>query len=325
MMRLPPCGYAAPATLAEAAAILAGEGPAAAILAGGTDLLAKMKRWQQRPRTLVSLRRIPGLRDVSGTPGSGLRIGAMTTLAELERHETIGAHYRGLHQALRSIATPLLRNTGTIGGNLCLDTRCNYYDQSHEWRRAIDFCMKCDGTICWVAPGSDLCLAVASSDAAPVLCAFDARLVLAGPGGERTIETKDFYRRDGIRYLTKDPAEILAAILLPPAAGVRSSYSKLRRRGSFDFPVLGVAACLRYDRDVVADARLWMTAVSMAPVRAEDAERALVGRPLTAASIDEAADLAWARSKPVDNTDFTVRWRKDMTRHHVQLALGALT
>jgi 4-hydroxybenzoyl-CoA reductase subunit beta len=325
MMRLPPCGYVAPATLAEAAAILEDEGPEAAILAGGTDLLAKMKRRQQRPRTLVGLRRIAGLRGVRGTPGAGLRIGAMTTLAELERHEAIRAHYPGLHQALRSIATPLLRNAGTIGGNLCLDTRCNYYDQTWEWRRAINFCMKCDGDVCWVAPGSDVCLAVASSDAAPVLCAFGARLVLAGARGERTIEAKDLYRRDGIRFLAKDPAEIVAAVLLPPAGRLRSSYSKLRRRGSFDFPVLGVAACLRFDRDVVADARLWLTAVSMAPVRAEEAERALVGRPLTGASIEEAAEGAWARAKPVDNTDFTVRWRKEMTRHHVRQALGALT
>lgn len=323
-MRLPAFRYVAPETVREAAAILAGEGPAARVLAGGTDLLPNMKRRQQQPRTVVGLRRITALRGIEGAPTKGLRIGAMTTLAELEAHPGIREHYAGLHQAVRVIATPLLRNTGTIGGNLCLDTRCNYYDQTYEWRRAIDFCMKCEGEVCWVAPGSDVCLAIASSDAAPVMCALGARVVLASRRGEREIEAGALYRPDGIRHLTLRPDEILAGIRLPPAGRVRSSYSKLRRRGAFDFPVLGVAACLRFERDVVAEARLWLTAVSMAPVRVPAAEQALAGRRLTVDAIEEAAGLAWFRARPVDNADFTVRWRKEMTRHHVRLALQAL-
>ena len=179
MMRLPKFRYLAPRSLREVTALLAGEGPEAMVVAGGTDLYPNMKRRHQTPKTLVGLRLIDALRGVSGSAVTGLRIGPATTLSDLEELAVIREHYPGLHEAIHSISTPILRNMGTIGGNVCLDTRCNYYDQNYEWRRAIDFCMKCDGDICWVAPGSDVCLAVSSSDTAPVLCALGARLRLA--------------------------------------------------------------------------------------------------------------------------------------------------
>ncbi|MEK7799019.1 MAG: xanthine dehydrogenase family protein subunit M [Acidobacteriota bacterium] len=325
MMRLPQFRYFSPATVAEAAAILHGEGPQAMVVAGGTDLYPNMKRRHQMPPVLVGLRKIDRLRGVRGTPERGLWIGPGTTLTDLEEDPILRRRYPGLWQAIHSISTPILRNMGTIGGNICLDTRCNYYNQNYEWRRAIHFCMKCDGDTCWVAPGSDVCLAVNSSDTAPVLCAYGARLHLVSKKGERTLEARDLYKRDGIHYLTKRPGEILAGITLPPAAArLRSSYRKLRRREAFDFPVLGVAACVRLDGDVVADARLWLGAVSMAPVEAVASQAALTGRPLTDDSIEEAARLAYPLAKPVDNTDFGLRWRKEMTRHFVREALTAL-
>jgi len=320
-MRLPKFRYHAPRTVAEAAAILHGDGPQAMVVAGGTDLYPNMKRRHQVPKTLVGLRKIERLRGVKGGSARGLWVGPATTLTELEEDGQIRRHYPGLFQAIHSISTPILRNMGTIGGNICLDTRCNYYDQNYEWRRAINFCMKCDGDTCWVAPGSDICLAVSSSDTAPVLCAYGARVHLVSKKGERTIEAKELYKRDGIHYLTKRPDEILTGITLPPAARWRSSYRKLRRREAFDFPVLGVAACVRFEGDVVADARLWLGAVSMAPVQATQAETALAGRPLTEESIEEAARLAYPLAKPVDNTDFGVRWRKEMTRQFIREAL----
>ena len=325
MMRLPRFRYLAPRTLAEAAAILAAEGPEAMVVAGGTDLYPNMKRRHQTPRVVAGLRRIEALRAVGeGAGARGMRIGPMTTLTDLEKNARLRAEHPGLHEAIRSISTPILRNMGTIGGNLCLDTRCNYYDQNYEWRRAINFCMKCDGDTCWVAPGSDVCLAVNSSDTAPVLCALGARLRLVSKRGERTIEARELYRPDGIRYLAKRPDEILAGIELPPAGRWRSAYRKLRRREAFDFPVLGVAACVRFEGDRVAEARLWLGAVSMAPVEAAEAAAALAGRRLDKDAIADAARLAYPRSKPVDNTDFTVRWRKEMTRSLVAGALGAL-
>ena len=324
MMRLPKFRYLAPRSLPEVTALLAGEGPEAMVVAGGTDLYPNMKRRHQTPKTLVGLRLIDALRGVSGSAVTGLRIGPATTLSDLEELAVIREHYPGLHEAIHSISTPILRNMGTIGGNVCLDTRCNYYDQNYEWRRAIDFCMKCDGDICWVAPGSDVCLAVSSSDTAPVLCALGARLRLASRDSERTIPAQDLYRRDGINYLTKRPDEVLAGIELPPAGRWRSAYRKLRRREAFDFPVLGVAVNARFERGVVAEARIWLGAVSMAPVEASEAQAALRGRSLTEDAIEEAARLAYPRAKPVDNTDFTVRWRKEMTRHFVSEALRGI-
>ena len=324
MMRLPKFSYHAPDTVREAAMILADEGPGAMLVAGGTDLYPNMKRRHQMPATLVGLRRIDRLRGVRTRPGRALSIGPCTTLTDLEEDASVTRHYPGLREAIHSISTPILRNMGTIGGNICLDTRCNYYNQNYEWRRAINFCMKCDGTVCWVAPGSDTCLAVCSSDTAPVLCALGAKVRLASKKGERVISVKDLYRRDGIRYLTKSPGEILVAIELPPPDGWRSAYRKLRRREAFDFPVLGVAACARFEGTRAAEVRIWLGAVSMAPVEVTEAEAALTGRPLTDEAIEEAARLAYPRSKPVDNTDFAVRWRKEMTRLLTLDALRAL-
>src|SRR5262249_38005445 len=191
MMRLPKFRYLAPSTAKEAAAILHDEGPGAMVVAGGTDLYPNMKRRHQTPRVLVGLRRIDRLRGLEGSASRGLFIGPATTLTELEEHPLVREAYPGLHQAIHSISTPILRNMGTLGGNICLDTRCNYYDQNYEWRRAINFCMKCEGDTCWVAPGSDTCLAVSSSDSAPMLCAMEARLHLVSQRGERTIPARD--------------------------------------------------------------------------------------------------------------------------------------
>jgi len=324
MMRLPQFRYHAPRTLREAASLLRKEGPQAMIVAGGTDLYPNMKRRHQTPRTVISLRAVNGLKGVKQRPGGGLSIGPCTTLTDLEESAVIRKRYPGLHEAIRTISTPVLRNMGTIGGNICLDTRCNYYNQNYEWRRAINFCMKCDGEICWVAPGSDTCLAVSSSDTAPVLCAMDARLRLTSERGRRTVLARDFYRRDGIDYLNKRKDEILTGIDLPSSRGWRSAYRKLRRREAFDFPVLGVAVQAKFNGRIAADVRIWLGAVASAPIEAREAQEALSGRLLTDEAIEEAARLAWPRSKPVDNTDFVVRWRKDMTKILCRDALRAV-
>jgi 4-hydroxybenzoyl-CoA reductase subunit beta len=219
------------------------------------------------------------------------------------------------------ISTPPLRNMGTIGGNLLLDTRCNYYDQNYEWRQAIDFCMKKDGTICWVAPGSPKCLAVQSADTVPVLIAMGARALFVSRAGEREIAVEDLYRNDGIDYLTKRPDELLTRILLPKPNGWRASYRKLRRRGAFDFPVLSVGAAVWREGATVTKARLVLGGVASAPVRLAAAEAILVGRKLDEESIAAAADAAAPSSRPMDNTDFSFLWRKEMTRNSVSRAL----
>jgi 4-hydroxybenzoyl-CoA reductase subunit beta len=213
---------------------------------------------------------------------------------------------------------------GTLGGNVCVDTRCNYYNQSYQWRKAVNFCMKKDGEICLVAPGSPRCWAVSSSDTAPALWSLGATVRLAGPAGPRTIPISALYQDDGIQYLTKQPGEIVTEITLPPADGIRSVYLKLRRRGSFDFPVLGVAAALRMDGPTVREARLVLGAVASLPREAADAARLLVGERLDSELIEHAAGVAARPAKPLDNTDLTHPYRKKMTRVFVARALRRL-
>ena len=221
-------------------------GPDGMLLAGGTDLLPNMKRRQQVPKTVISLRDVTALKEA--TNGSGMQLGAGRTLTELVRDARVLEHYPALWQAAAQVATPHLRNMGTLGGNLCLDTRCTYYDQNYEWRKAIDFCMKKDGKTCWVAPSSKKCLAVSSTDTAPALIALGAKITLVSQDGERMLELADLYQNDGIHYATRKPDELLTKVTLDPAAGWKSCYWKLRRRGSFDFPVLSVAAAVRLSR-----------------------------------------------------------------------------
>jgi 4-hydroxybenzoyl-CoA reductase subunit beta len=292
------------------------------IVAGGTDLLPNMKRRQQEPRTLVGLRAIRELQDV--TVGSVLRIGAGVTLARIVRDEAVRRAAPGLWQAASQVATPHLRNMGTIGGNLCLDTRCTYYDQSLEWRKAIGCCLKKDGSTCWVATSSPKCLAVSSTDAAPALQALDAEVALRSVRGSRQVKVSDLYQNDGITYLLRRPDEILTEIVVPLRPQTRSTYWKLRRRGSFDFPVASVAAAAAFDGSTVTDARIVLGAVLSRPASAPKAAAMLCGQPLTDEVIAAAADAAYQVAKPMDNTDFELVWRKRMVRMLVTCALREL-
>jgi 4-hydroxybenzoyl-CoA reductase subunit beta len=323
MMRLPKFRYFAPATVREALRIQAGEGPDAAYVAGGTDLYPNMKRRQQTPKVVIGLSRVSALGRLRVGEG-GASIGAAVTLSTIETHRRMRRAYPALVHAIEEISTPPLRNMGTLGGNVLLDTRCNYYDQNYEWRQAIDFCMKKDGTICWVAPGSPKCLAVQSADSVPVLIAQQATVVLASPEGEREVPLESLYANDGIHYLTKRPEELLTEIRVPKSDGWRASYQKLRRRGSFDFPVLSVAAAVRLEGGRVAEARLVLGAVSSAPVRASAAEAVLTGANFDMTAITRAAEAAAQPSKPMDNTDFSFLWRKEMTTRWVAKALRDL-
>jgi 4-hydroxybenzoyl-CoA reductase subunit beta len=324
MMRLPLFEFRAPRTLEEAARILDGQGPGTMPLAGGTDLLPNMKRRQQVPKTLMSLRHIEGLTQVQ-LSSSGSRLGACLTLADIAEDPRFRNGMTALAQAAALVATPHLRNMATLGGNLCLDTRCNYYDQNYEWRRAINFCLKKDGTTCWVAPGSAKCVAVSSTDTAPALIALGARVRLVSRSAEREVALSDLYNNDGINYSKRRPDEILAEVLLDSLHGWWSTYWKLRRRGSFDFPVLSVAAAARLsNQGVVEDARIVIGAASSRPLLAIDAARSLLGRSLNPETIAEAAILAARIAKPLDNTDFDMTWRKRVTAEFVTYALREL-
>jgi len=325
MLRLPRFDYAEPGSIADAIDLRARSGDDAMFVAGGTDLYPNMKRRQQTPRTVISLAKIPELAMIEGTPESGVRVGSGVTLTRLACDPLIVRHYPAVARAAQLVSTPLLRNMGTIGGNLLLDTRCNYYDQTYEWRRAIGFCMKKDGEICWVAPSSPRCWAVQSSDGAPVAVALGAEVTLASERGERRVPAAELYYNDGMRYLTKAPEELLVSYHLPPRGRWRATYQKLRRRGSFDFPVLGVATRVDFAEDgAVEDARIVLGGVASYPMEIAGAAEAIVGSRLDASAIGAAADAAFRPAKPMDNTDFTLAWRKEMVRVYVQRALEEL-
>jgi 4-hydroxybenzoyl-CoA reductase subunit beta len=291
------------------------------LVAGGTDLYPKLKRRQFDVDTLVGLTHLEGMRGIRGDAAAGLELGGLVTLAEASRHGELRRAHPGYAEAAGLVSSPPLRNAGTLAGNLCVDTRCNYYDMTYEWRRSIGFCMKKDGDICLVAPGSTRCWAVSSSDTAPVAIALGATVVLAGPEGEREVPVRDLYRNDGIDYLQKERYEVLTAVRVPPANGVRSAYVKLRRRGSIDFPIAGAGVAVELDGGTAVWARIVLSGVGSLPVEAPAAGDALAGRELTPETIAEAAELAARPARPLDNTDLTHPWRKRMVRSVVQQAL----
>jgi 4-hydroxybenzoyl-CoA reductase subunit beta len=322
MMRLPPFRYIVARTAREAATILADHGPEAMALAGGTDLLPNMKRRQFEPRVLVGLR---GIAEAAGIAANGgLRLGALATLTEVAEHPAVAARWPSLARSAGLVSSPPLRNAGTIGGNLCVDTRCNYYNQSDFWRASVGYCLKKDGDICLVAPGSRVCWALSSSDTAPVMISLEAEVTLVGPQGERRVPARSLYGPDGIQYLTKRPEEILAQIHVPAREGWLMTYRKLRRRGSIDFPILGVAAAVRLVKGRVEEARIVLGAVHWAPVEATDAQEFLRGKRLDVETIEMASGIAYKPAKPLDNADLVYSWRKRMARVEVARALREL-
>jgi len=326
MMRLPPFRYLKPASAREAARMLADHTQEEAMaVSGGTDLYPNMKRRQFEPKVLVGLRALQGGREIATGADGGIEVGGLATLQTLERSPLLQTQVPALATAASLVSSPILRHMGTIGGNLCVDTRCTYYNQTYDWRKAIHFCMKKDGDVCWVAPGSARCWAVSSSDCAPVLIALDAAVTLVGSSGERRIPVKDLYRHDGIDFTTKKREEILTAIHVPALNDLRATYLKLRRRDSIDFPILGVAAALQTAKDgTVTKARIVLTAVESAPVEAEKAEAILLGKKLDQDLIEEAASLAYRPAKPLDNTDLSYPYRKKMAKVYVARALREL-
>jgi 4-hydroxybenzoyl-CoA reductase subunit beta len=268
---------------------------------------------------------LPELHEISGDGQMGVRIGAGVSLTDVCESEIINRDYPMVAAAARTISTPVLRNMGTIGGNLLLDTRCNYYDQNYEWRKGINFCMKKDGDVCWVAPGSAKCWAVQSSDLVPLMVALGARVRLASTLGERVVDAAGLYNNDGINYLHKRPDELLVDIQLPARNGWRATYKKLRRRGSFDFPVLGVAIRLDTAADgTVEGAKVILGGIAPAPIEVAEAAQALIGGPLDDERMQAAAEACYRKARPLDNTDFVMNWRKQMARPYVLRALAEL-
>jgi len=259
MLRLPRFNYLQPKTAREAAKMAADLGPSAMFVAGGTDLFPKLKRRQFEIDTLIGLDFLP--REIRNGSAEHT-IDAGVTLSAAAHNAHLNEHFTGYAQAAGLVSSPPLRNAGTIGGNLCVDTRCNYYDMTYEWRKAAGFCLKKDGDICLVAPSSPRCWAVSSSDTAPMAMALEGVVTLVGVDGEREVPVASLYRDDGIEYMAKQPSEVVTALRLKGSPNTRSAYVKLRRRGSIDFPIAGAAVALQLDGEVVTVCRLVLSVVA---------------------------------------------------------------
>jgi 4-hydroxybenzoyl-CoA reductase subunit beta len=322
MLRLPRFSYLRPKTAREAAVMAADLGPRAMFVAGGTDLFPKLKRRQFEIDTLIALDFLA--REVHNGSMECV-VGAGVTLAAAARNEHLNQSFTGYAEAAGLVSSPPLRNAGTVGGNLCVDTRCNYYDMTYEWRKAAGFCMKKDGDICLVAPSSPRCWAVSSSDTAPMAIALDGVVTLVGADGERELPVSALYRDDGIDYMAKQPSEVVTSLRMSAGRDMRTAYVKLRRRGSIDFPIAGAAVAVQLDGDTVVRCRIVLSAVASHPLEANAAEEFLKGKRAGADAIRETADIAAKPAKPLDNADLSHFWRKRMVRVVVEQALQQAT
>lgn len=321
-MSLPTFQLLRPKTLSDAIAMLFDHADQLKIIAGGTDLLPSMQQKLFTPPYVLDLRGIGELRGIQTTADGGVSIGALTTLAALEHSPLIRRDYPVLYEAVKTVASPVLRNMGTIGGNICLDTRCLWYNQSLLWRKSCGFCLKKDGDLCHVAPGGTTCWAAFSGDTPPALMCLGAEVEIVGPGGARRVPLADFYVNDGIVRLHLSPNEIVTRVFLPEATkGWRGSYQKLRVRGSIDYPLAGVAVALKMHHGRVEDARMAITAVNPAPhlVKAVDAK--LLGMEVNAELAEQIGELAARTAKPLTTSALTPEYRREMVKVFAKRAL----
>ena len=325
-MTMPAFRLERPASVAEAVRILAAHGPEAMIIAGGTDVVPNLQMKLFSPRVVVDLKPLGELAGIAFTRESGLRIGAMTTLTLIVQSRVIRDQFPVLASAVSTIAGPLQRNMGTLGGNLCLETRCRWYNQSHFWRSALGGCLKKGGHICHVAPGGKFCWAAWSGDAAPALLALDAQIEIAGPAGERRLPLGDFYKNDGMDRVALARGEIVSAIHVPPRmAGRRGVYHKLRIRNSIDYPLAGVAVTMDTDaQGVCREARVAVTAVNPAPLLVKEVAELLTGRRATPELMEEVAQAAIRTGKPLTTSASTPVYRREMLKLFTRRALEEL-
>jgi 4-hydroxybenzoyl-CoA reductase subunit beta len=302
-------------TTSEAVELLAKHSGKIRVLAGGTDLIPSMQQKLFEPGYVLDIRRIAEMRGIRERPGSGVEIGALTTLTTIERSRLLRRRYPVLMEAAATVASPILRNMGTIGGNICLDTRCLWYNQSLTWRRACGFCIKKDGDLCHVAPGGTKCWAVFSGDTPPALLCLNAEVEVVGPTGARRIPLSDFYTGLGDDYRKLQPNELLTRVFLPEAtADYRGVYRKLRIRGSIDYPLAGVAVALKCSNGHCADARVGITAVNPAPVLVKGATEALAGKVIDETVAERIGNLAAKTAKPLTTSALTPEYRREMIR-----------
>ncbi len=337
-MSLPQFKLLRPRTIEEAVSLLAkhsdrvvaGDSPANVsshnlrIVAGGTDLIPSMRQKLFEPQYVLDIRHIAEMKGIREQQGSGVEIAALTSLTTIERSDLLRRRYPVLTEAAATVASPLLRNMGTIGGNICLDTRCLWYNQSLTWRKGCGFCIKKDGDLCHVAPGGTKCWAAFSADTPPALLCLNAEIEIASASGLRRLPLRDFYTGDGVAYRNLQPNELVTRVFLPESsADYRGVYRKLRVRGSIDYPLAGVAVVIKRTNGHIADARLAITAVNPAPLMVKGASELLAGKILDEALAEAAGDLAAKTAKPLTTSALTPEYRREMIRVFTKRAVLA--
>lgn len=322
-MSLPQFKLLRPRTIEEALGALAKYANDIRVLAGGTDLIPSMRQKLFEPQFVLDIRHVSELKGIRQTE-QGTEIGALTTLSSIEHSDFLRRHYPVLTEAAGTVASPVLRNMGTIGGNICLDTRCLWYNQSLTWRKGCGFCIKKDGNLCHVAPGGTKCWAAFSGDTPPALLCLNAEVEVAGPSGLRRIPLRDFYTGIGDNYRKLQANELLTRIFLGrEAADYRGVYRKLRIRGSIDYPLAGVAVALKRSNGHVSDARIAITAVNPAPVLVKNVSQILEGKAIDEAAAEAVGDLAAKTAKPLTTSALTPEYRREMIRVFTKRAVLA--
>jgi 4-hydroxybenzoyl-CoA reductase subunit beta len=323
-LSLPDFKLLRPRSVEEAVGLLGQHAGNVRVLAGGTDLIPSMRQKLFEPEYVLDLGRLSAMRGIRSASDGGVEIGALTTLRAIERSEFLRMHYPVLTEAAATVASPVLRNMGTIGGNICLDTRCLWYNQSLTWRKGCGFCIKKDGDLCHVAPGGTKCWAVFSGDTPPALLCLDAEIEIASGAGVRRVLLNDFYTGLGDNYRRLQPNELVTRVFLPAsAADYRGVYRKLRVRGSIDYPLAGVAVVMKRSNGHVADARIGITAVNPAPLLVEGASELLAGKVVDYALAEAAGDMAAKISKPLTTSALTPEYRREMIRVFTKRAVMA--
>ena len=312
MLRLHPFDYHRPDSVADAVGLLAEHGADALPIAGGTDLVPNMKHGLFTPGHLVSLRGIEELRGVRVSDDE-IRIGACESLDAVARHPDVRRLLPALSESAALVSGPQLRRMGTIGGNVCLDTRCTYYNQTRFWRKALGYCLKKDGDACHVVKGGTRCVAAHSADTPPVLMVLDAELDIVGPDGTRSVSVNEFFTSDGVWNRAMAPGELLVAIRIPvPSGGTRAAFRKLRARNAIDFPLANLAVAVTLDRDRVTGLRMVASGMGSYPRKLGKVEDAALGNRLEPGVIDAVAEQAFRQCRPLDNITVDRDWRRAM-------------
>ena len=321
MLTLPRFAWVQPRSLDELLDHLAAHPADSLVVAGGTDAVPNLKHRLHEPRYVVYIGQVPELHFVRDQ-ADGLHLGPLVTLTQLAGEPAARRDFAILARAASLVAGPQLRNMGTLGGNLCLDTRCTYYNQTHFWRQALGFCLKKDGVHCHVVPQGRRCVAAHSSDTAPVLIALGAEVEITSRGGRRTTTVEDFFVADGVHNNVLQPGEIVTRISIPARSrGLRGGYQKLRPRGAIDFPMLSVAFTARMRDSSCESACLVVSALAAKPRTVGGLKALVAGRPLDEAAIEALSQAAYQQCKPVINVAYDHDYRHEMVPVFVRRAV----